>query len=311
MGAYPTWVTPFGYSAADSLTMRAVGHRLLKDKKRKMQKRVLLKFAAAASVLSATGLMAACGDKKAAAPAAAASTVTLKVGATPVPHAEILNFIAPTLKKEGIDLKVVEFTDYVQPNVALNDKELDANFFQHVPYLNSFMKDRKMKLAVLCKVHTEPMGVYSDKVKDLKDLKEKGKIGIPNDPTNGGRALRVLADAGVLQLKDGVGVNGTKADITGNPKNFEIVEMEAALLPRSYKDLDAAVINSNFAMGAGLNPTKDALFLESKDSPYANVVAIREGDDRPELKKLAAALQSPEVKKFIEEKYKGAVIAAF
>lgn len=274
-----------------------------------MKKRDFLKFATVTGVLAASGLLAACGDKKEA--SVASGLVTLKVGATPVPHAEILHFIAPTLKKEGIDLKVVEFTDYVQPNVALHDKELDANFFQHVPYMESFMKDRKMKLAVLCKVHTEPMGIYSDKVKDLKDLSEGGKIGIPNDPTNGGRALKVLEDAGLLRLKAAVGVNGTKADIVENAKKLEIVEMEAALLPRSYKDLDAAVINSNFAMGAGLNPVKDAKFLESKDSPYANIVAIREGDNRPELKKLAAALQSAEVKKFIDEKYKGAVIAAF
>ena len=155
------------------------------------------------------------------------------------------------------------------------------------------------------------MGVYSRKVKSLKDLPEGAKIAIPNDPTNGGRALKVLADAGLFGLKDGVGVKGTPADVINNTKNFQLVELEAATLPRTLDDVDAAVINSNFAMGVGLNPAKDSLAIEAKDSPYANVVAIRTGDSRPELKKLADALRSPDVKKFLEEKYKGAVVPAF
>ncbi len=263
----------------------------------------------AAAAVALTG----CGDdKKTAEPAktAAADTV-LTVGATPVPHADILNFIAPELKKQGVTLKVIEFSDYVKPNMALADKEIDANFFQHKPYLDSFAKERGLKLDALCTVHIEPMGVYSKKFKDLKNVPESARIAVPNDPTNGGRALRVLADAGVFTLKDGVGVNGTPADIVNNPKKVQILEMEAAVLPRTLDDVDFAVINSNFAMSVGLNPNKDAIFIESKDSPYANVVAIRTGDNREVLGKLKSAITTPAVRDFILEKYKGAVLPAF
>ncbi len=237
---------------------------------------------------------------------------TLKVGASPVPHADILKVVQPELAKKGIDLKIIEFSDYVQPNLALSDKDLDANFFQHVPYLESFCKDRKLNLVSAGGVHIEPMGVYSHKVKDLKDLKEKSQIGIPNDPTNGGRALQVLQSAGLIEMKAGVGVFGTPLDIVKNPKGFRIVEVEAATLPRALDDLDAAVINSNFALSANINPTKDSLAMEAKDSPYANVVAVRSGDEnKPEIKALMDALRSDAVKKFIEEKYDGAVVPAF
>ena len=240
----------------------------------------------------------------------AADTV-LKVGATPVPHADILKLVAPDLKKEGIELKVIEFTDYVQPNVALADKELDANFFQHVPYLESFCESRRLKLTTLGPVHIEPMGVYSKRVKSLKDLKRRATIAIPNDPTNGGRALAILAKAGLFKLKAGVGVKATVADIRENKNRYKIIELEAATLPRTLSDVDAAVINSNYALGANLNPVKDAIFSEPKDSPYANIVAVRTGDNRAELGKLAKALTSPAVKKFIEQKYQGAVVPAF
>ena len=267
-----------------------------------------------ATLCLATLLIAGCGgnDKKAAAPAGADKKVTLKVGATPVPHAEILNLIKPTLAKEGVDLQVIEFTDYVKPNLSLNDKELDANFFQHIPYLEKFAKDRNLQLVSLVKVHIEPMGIYSKTIKDIKQVPDGAKISIPNDPTNGGRALALLEKAGLLKMKEGVGVNGTVANITSNPKKLQIIEVEAALLPRSLGDVNLSVINSNFAMEAKLNPVKDSLFSEGKESPYANIVAVRKGDEnRPELQKLAKALTSPEVKKFIEEKYKGAVVPAF
>ncbi len=242
----------------------------------------------------------------------AALADTLKVGASPVPHADILKVVQPELAKKGIDLKIIEFSDYVQPNLALSDKDLDANFFQHVPYLESFSKDHKLDLVSAGGVHIEPMGVYSKKVKDLKNLKEKAQIGIPNDPTNGGRALQVLQSAGLLKMKDGVGVFGTPLDIVDNPKGFRIVEVEAATLPRALDDLDAAVINSNFALSANINPAKDSLAIEAKDSPYANVVAVRKGDEnKPAIKELMNALRSPAVKKFIEEKYEGAVVPAF
>lgn len=263
----------------------------------------------AAAALALTG----CGDDAAKAPAqkAAAAETVITVGATPVPHADILNFIVPEMKKQGVTLKVIEFSDYVKPNMALADKEIDANFFQHKPYLDSFAKERNLQLSSLVSVHIEPMGVYSKKVKDIKSVPENARIAIPNDPTNGGRALRVLSDAGLFQLKDGVGVNGTPADIVDNVKKIKILEMEAAVLPRTLDDVDLAVINSNFAMSVGLNPMKDSLFTESKDSPYANVVAIRTGDNREGLAKLKTVITSEGVRQFIIDKYKGSVVPAF
>lgn len=239
-------------------------------------------------------------------------TVSIKVGASPVPHAEILKVVKPILEKEGINLEIVEFTDYIQPNLKLNDKELDANYFQHIPYLEDFSKEHKLDLTYTAKVHIEPMGIYSQKVKSLNELKDGATIAIPNDPTNGGRALLLLQSAGVLKLKEGTGIKATVSDIAENPKNIKISELEAATLPRVLQDVDAAVINTNYALEAKLVPTKDALFIESADSPYVNILAVRKGDEsRPELKKLAEALNSPEVKKFIEDQYKGAVVPAF
>lgn len=268
-----------------------------------------------ASVCLAAGLavgLAGCGEKKEAPKTAAGASVTLTVGASPVPHADILNHIAPALQKDGVTLKVIEFSDYVKPNLSLADKELDANFFQHLPYLESFAKDRGLKLESLVGVHIEPMGVYSAKVKQIADVPAEGKVAIPNDPTNGGRALKVLETAGLIKLKAGVGVTATVADVVENPKNVKFVEVEAAQLPRALDDVSLAVINSNYALGANLNPTKDAIAIEAKDSPYANIVAIRAGDaQRPELQKLKAALTSADVKKFIETQYKGAVVPAF
>ena len=267
---------------------------------------------ALAGLLALGALVAGCSGEKKEAAQSSDKKVVLKVGATPVPHAEILNEIKPLLAKDGIDLQIIEFTDYVKPNLSLNDKEIDANFFQHEPYLKKFAADRKLDLVNLVDVHIEPMGVYSKKLKDIKSVPDGAKVAIPNDPTNGGRALNILAKAGLIKLKDGVGISATVGDIVENPKNLKITEAEAAMLPRTLDDVDLAVINSNFAMEAKLNPTKDALFIEPKDSPYANIVAVRKGDEnRKEIQALKKALTSPEVKKFIEEKYKGAVIPAF
>lgn len=267
---------------------------------------------ALAGLLALGALVAGCSGEKKEAAQSSDKKVVLKVGATPVPHAEILNEIKPLLAKDGIDLQIIEFTDYVKPNLSLNDKEIDANFFQHEPYLKKFAADRKLDLVNLVAVHIEPMGVYSKKLKDIKSVPDGTKVAIPNDPTNGGRALNILAKAGLIKLKDGVGISATVGDIVENPKNLKITEAEAAMLPRTLDDVDLAVINSNFAMEAKLNPTKDALFIEPKDSPYANIVAVRKGDEnRKEIQALKKALTSPEVKKFIEEKYKGAVIPAF
>lgn len=263
--------------------------------------------------------LAGCGDSgkpaassDSAAPAAGAKT-TLKVGATPVPHAEILEIVKPLLAKQNIDLQIVEFSDYVQPNLALNDKELDANFFQHEPYLDNFISEHKeLKLKNAGGVHIEPMGIYSKKIKELTALPNGASIAIPNDPTNGGRSLLLLEKAGLLKLREGAGVKATVQDIDDNPKNLKFQEVEAAQVPRTLDDVDAAVINTNFAMQVNLVPTKDALFMEDKTSPYVNIVAVREGDEkRPEIEALMKALTSKEVKDFIDSKYKGAIVPAF
>lgn len=254
--------------------------------------------------LIATG----CGNKQ----AAPAGKTVLKVGATPVPHAEILNVVKPILAKDGIDLQVVEFTDYVRPNVAVAEKELDANFFQHLPYLNKFAAERNLQLVSTTAVHIEPMGIYSSKIKNLNEVTSGSIVAIPNDPTNGGRALVLLEKAGLLKLKDGVGINATVRDIVDNPKNLKVTELEAPQLPRSLDDVTIAVINTNYALEAKLVPTKDALFMEQKDSPFANILVVRKGDEnRPEIQKLTKALNSEEVKKFINEKYQGAIVPAF
>ncbi|WP_298845958.1 MetQ/NlpA family ABC transporter substrate-binding protein [Clostridium sp.] len=247
-----------------------------------------------------------CGSKKA---AVVTDKKVITVGASPIPHKEILEVVKPLLAKEGYTLKIVEFTDYVTPNTALAEKQLDANFFQHVPYLTEFSKEKGLDLTWTVKVHIEPMALYSNKYKKLSDIKNGASIAIPNDPSNGARALRVLEKAGLLKLKTGDLIS--KLDITSNPKNLKITELDAPQLPRILKDMDAAVINSNYAIEAKLKLT-DALAVEAKDSPYANVLAVRKEDkDKPYIKALSKALTSLEVKKFILEKYKGAVIPAF
>lgn len=275
----------------------------------KLKKTIIASVAA----LALTGFITGCGDeKKSAAPAPKDSkAVTLKVGVSPVPHAEILGAVKDKLAKEGVNVEIIEFTDYVQPNLALNDKNLDANYFQHKPYLDEFARSRNLKLVSAGAIHLEPMSVFSKKIKDLKDLPDGARVAIPNDPTNGGRALLVLQSAGLIKLRDGAPITATPQDITENKKNLQFSELEAPQLPRSLEDVDISVININFALEAKLNP-KDAVFTESSDSPYANIVAVREGDEnRPEIKKLIEALTSQESKDFIEKKYNGAIKAAF
>ena len=234
------------------------------------------------------------------------------VGATQVPHAEILEVVKPALAKEGVELDIKVFTDYVQPNLQLADKQLDANFFQHQPYLDTFNKDRKTNLVSVGLVHVEPFGGYSKKIKSLAELKDGATIAIPNDPSNSGRALLLLQKQGLLKLKDPSNIVATPIDIAENPKKLKFRELEAAMLPRSLDDLDLALINTNYALEAGLVPTRDALFIEGADSPYANLVAARpDNKDAPAVKKLVNALHSEAVRKFIIEKYKGAVVPAF
>ena len=273
-------------------------------------------FALIAALAFSALALAGCGSQQSAssgASSAASGAKTLKVGATAVPHAEILEAAKPLLEKEGITLEIVEFNDYVQPNLALNDKELDANFFQHEPYLKNFMDEHKeVKLKNAAGIHIEPMGVYSKKIKKLDELKDGATIAIPNDPTNGGRSLLLLEKAGIIKLKEGVGEKATVGDIAENKKNIKFQEVEAAQVPRTLDDVDAAVINSNFAMQVNLDPTKDAMFIEDSTSPYVNIIAVREGDEnRPEIQALIKALHSDEIKQFITEKYKGAVVPAF
>jgi D-methionine transport system substrate-binding protein len=239
----------------------------------------------------------------------AAPAVTLKVGATPVPHAEILEVVKPMLAAKGINLEIIEFTDYVTPNLALNDGDIDANFFQHVPYMEAFAKDRKLNITYIAKVHVEPMGAYSRRVKSVSELPARAKVGIPNDPTNGGRALLLLQKNGLITLNPKAGITATIFDITANPKNLQIVELDAAQLPRSLEDMDLAIINSNFALEAKLVPTRDALFIEDSDSPYSNVLSVRVADKaNPALVELAKALTSKEVADFILKEYEGSVV---
>jgi len=237
---------------------------------------------------------------------------TLTVAASPVPHAEILEFVKPALAKEGVNLQVKVFTDYVQPNVQVAEKRLDANFFQHQPYLNEFNKAKGTNLVSVAGVHLEPLGAYSSKYKKLAELPDGANVVIPNDATNGGRALLLLANNGLITLKDPANILSTIKDITANSKHLKFRELEAATLPRVLTQVDLALINTNYALEAKLDPSKDALFIEGKDSPYVNILVTREDNkDSDAVKKLIAALHTPEVKAFILEKYKGAILPAF
>ncbi|RRV07824.1 ABC transporter substrate-binding protein [Stutzerimonas xanthomarina] len=237
---------------------------------------------------------------------------TLTVAATAVPHAELLEFVKPQLAEQGVELNVKVFTDYVQPNIQVAEKRLDANFFQHQPYLDEFNKGKGTELVSVVGVHIEPFGAYSSKVKALDELPSGATVVIPNDATNGGRALLLLHKAGVITLKDGAGITATPKDIAENPKNIKVRELEAATLPRVLTQVDLALINTNYALEAKLNPTQDALVIEGSDSPYVNILVARpDNKDSDAMQKLAAALHSEEVRKFIEEKYKGAVVPAF
>lgn len=242
-------------------------------------------------------------------PAAAA---TLKVGATPVPHAEILEQAVAILSAQGITLEIVEFTDYVRPNLALEEGDLDANFFQHVPYLEAFNQDAGTNLVSLAGIHVEPLGVFSQKISSLEELPARASIAIPNDATNGGRALLLLQAAGLITVDPAAGITPTVFDITANKLQLRFVELEAAQLVRSLPDVHAAVINGNYALQAGLNPISDAIFLEGAESPYVNVIAVHAEDvGREDLQLLVQALLTDEIRSFILEKYAGAVVPVF
>ena len=233
-----------------------------------------------------------------AAPSFAAEDIV--VGVTPFPHKDIMLAAKPLLAKEGYNLVIKEFTDYVQPNMALASKQLFANFFQHEPYLDNMNKEKKLDLVSIGKVHIEPLGVYSKKIKKLADIKNGNSISVPNDPTNEARALRLLEANGLITIKPGALV--TVADITKNPLGLKFHELDAAQLPRTLDDVTASVINTNFAGEAGLVPARDALVMEGSESPYANIVVVRNEDkDSPKAKALMKAVQSPEVKAYIQK----------
>ncbi|WP_424214659.1 MetQ/NlpA family ABC transporter substrate-binding protein [Streptomyces sp. BI20] len=283
-----------------------------------MRKNTKLTALAATTAALALGLTA-CGSSSD--PASAGSdtagkkddTKALVVAASPTPHADILKFVKDNLaEKAGLKLEVKEFTDYVLPNTATEQGQVDANYFQHKPYLDDFNKKNNTHIVPVVNVHLEPLGLYSKKVKSLADIKAGQTVAVPNDTTNEGRALQLLAANNLITLKEGVGTSAKLSDIT-DKKGLEFKELEAATVPRAINDVDAAVINGNYALEADLNPAKDALALEKAEgNPYANFLAVKDGNQNdPRIQKLAKLLNSPEVKKFIDDTYKGSVIPAF
>ncbi|SCD84555.1 D-methionine transport system substrate-binding protein [Streptomyces sp. BpilaLS-43] len=282
-----------------------------------MRKNIKLTAAAAATAALALGL-SACGTdsdpaSKSESGANADTSKALVVAASPTPHADILNYVKKNLaEKAGLKLEVKEFTDYVLPNTATENGQVDANFFQHKPYLDDFNKKNKTHIVPVVDVHLEPLGLYSKKIKDIKDIKSGQTVAVPNDTTNEGRALQLLADNGLITLEDGVGTDAKLSDIT-DKKGLTFKELEAATVPRALNDVDAAVINGNYALEADLKPATDALALEKADgNPYANFLAVKEGNEKdPRVQKLAELLNSDEVKKYIEDTYQGSIVPAF
>jgi D-methionine transport system substrate-binding protein len=278
---------------------------------RPLENRTVRRLALTLSALTATAVLAACGGGEA---ELSAPDEPLRVGASPVPHAEILRYVDENLAEDaGLDLDVVEFTDYVQPNVALDDGSLDANFFQTIPYLEEQEASAGYDFTALEPVHIEPLGIYSDTLTDLADLPDGGTVAIPNDPTNAARALRLLAANDLITLADTGDAAPTSLDVEENPKDLEISEVEAAQVPRSLADVDIAVINGNYAIDADLSPAEDALALEEAEgNPNANLLVVRAGDEDDErIRTLERLLHSDEVRQFIEDEYDGAVLPAF
>jgi D-methionine transport system substrate-binding protein len=248
----------------------------------------------------------------AALPAAAQTGQVVRIGATPGPHAQILEAVKPIAAKRGLDLKIVEFSDYVVPNAALAAGEIEANSFQHKPYLDNQKTDRGYRIEAVAATVNFPIGVYSKKHKSFDAVPAGATVAIPNDPTNGGRALLLLQDNGFITLKAGVGFKPTVADVTGNPRRLKFVEIDAAQAPRVLDDVDAGVVNTNYASQAGLNPVKDAILREDPKGPYVNLIAVRSEDkDKPWVKALVESYHAPEVKAFVEQTFGGAVLAGW
>ena len=249
--------------------------------------------------------LAACGGSK-------KEENVLKVAASPTPHAELLALVVDDLAEQGITLQVTEYGDYVVPNTAVEEGDEDVNFFQHVPYLDNFNAERGTHLVSVAPIHVEPMGIYAGKTDSLEALADGASIAIPNDPTNEGRALLLLEAQGLIKLKDSSNLEATPKDIAENPNNLEFKEVQAETIPSIVSEVDFAIINSNYALGAGFNPVEDSLAMEGGESPYANILVVKEGNENNEaVQALIAALQSDEVRTFIEETYEGAVVPAF
>lgn len=242
----------------------------------------------------------------------AAQAETLSIAATAVPHAEILEFVKPELANQGITLDIKVFTDYVQPNTQVNEGRIDANFFQHQPYLDNFNENRSTELVSVAGIHIEPFGAYSVKYQALSELPQRAQVAIPNDATNGGRALLLLQSAGLITLNPEAGITATTRDITENPLNLRIREIEAATLPRVLNQVDLALINTNYALEAGLSPSDDALVIEGSESPYVNILVTHaDKAENAAVQSLINAIKTDAVKEFILEKYQGAVVPAF
>ncbi len=278
----------------------------------KISKKLTIATIAILTACLAIFSLAGCGGSSS---STSSSSKVIKVGASPTPHAEILNHIKDTLKSEGWDLQVVEYNDYIQPNTALESGELDANYFQHITYLKNFNEENNTNLVSAGSVHFEPMRIYAGKTKSLSDLKDGAKVSVPNDTTNEARALLLLQQEGLIKLKDGASTNATKLDIVENPKNLEINEVEAAQVPRTVSDVDIVVVNCNYALTAGLD-SSTSLAVESNTGDaaeaYANVLAVKKGNESNEkTNALLSALLTSDVKSFIDQKYNGAVIALF
>ena len=262
--------------------------------------RLLRGLFAAAFAVAAVGAGAQANDKP------------LKIGVTAGPHAQIMEVVKKIAEKDGLKIQVVEFSDYVQPNAALAAGDLDANSFQHQPYLDNMVKDRGYKIVTLAQTIVFPMGIYSKKVKSLAELKSGARVALPNDPTNGGRALLLLQANGLIKLKDGAGLKATPLDVIDNPKKIKLIELDAAQLARALDEVDAAAVNTNYAIPAGLVPTRDAIALEAPKSPYANIIAVRAQDkDKPEFKKLLKAYHSAEVKAYVTKEFKDSIVPAW
>lgn len=266
------------------------------------------KFLSLALALILCLSLAACGGKT----EAPAETVTLTVAASPTPHAVILKQCVEPLAEQGIELVVNEYSDYIIPNTAVEDGDEDANYFQHIPYLDEFNAERGTHLVSVAGVHIEPMGIYAGKTASLDAIPDGATVAVPNDPTNEGRALLLLEAQGLIKLTDSSNLSSTPKDIAENPKNLEFKEMEAKTIPSVTSEVDLAIINSNYALGAGLNPVEDSLAIESSDSPYVNVLVVKEGNENNEaVKALIEVLNSDAIRDFINEEFDGAVVPAF